>query len=283
MSEAVDSVSESEQGPSTGKDVTRRVSAQDLINFGARQQAEAGNRPSHPLPGLRSDELTRPSPTLNVANIQAIEGWDEDTKGYVADAQTAFDTMHKAVEKIIEAREASKRNPTWNEAAQIINTAVLADKVTTQTTALVQSTYKALEKRIAHVEGELKQPLDASVATPFASEVRKHAKELPAGKRNEFVMDLIAAGDAKSLGALLAAPGFLSGLSEEQVRIFTEQHNRKAQPLLAKRLAVMQKAYEKLGDAGSLFIVQAEKAQGVNSTVVARLRAAQSKAEAAFR
>lgn len=283
MSEAVESVSESDQGPSTGRDVTRKVSPQDLINFGAQQQAAAGARPSVPQRFLRSDELTRPSPTLNVGNIEAIEGFDDDTKGYVADAQTAFDTMHKAVEKIIEAREASKRNPTWNEAAQIINTAVLADKVTTQTTALVQNAYKALEKRIAHVEGELKQPLDASVASPFATEVRNHAKGLTAAKRNEFVMDLIAAGDAKSLGALLAAPGFLSGLSEEQVRVFTEQHNRKAQPLLAKRLAVMQKAYEKLADAGSLFIVQAEKAQGVNATVVARLRAAQSKAEAAFR
>jgi hypothetical protein len=256
----------------------------DVYNLGAREQAAAGKRPTGPkLHGLRTDELTRPSPSLQVGNIEAIEGWDEDTKGYVADAQTAFDTMHKAVEKIIAAREASKTHPAWNESAQIINTAVLAEKVTTDTTKIVQSAYNALQKRIASVEGQLKEPLDASVAGPYAKEVREHVKELPTAKRSEFVMDLIAAGDTKSVGAVLAAPGFLSGLSDEQVRLFTEQYNRRQQPLLAKRLSVMQKAFDKLGDAGSLFIVQAERAQGVNSTVVARLRAAQSKSEAAFK
>ena len=81
----------------------------------------------------------------------------------------------------------------------------------------------------------------------------------------------------------MTAPAFLSGLTDAQITAFTEMHNRKAQPLLAKRLALMKAAHQKLSDVGSLFLVQTEKAQGVQPHVVAKLRDAKNKSEAAFR
>ncbi len=270
-----------EQG--TERTVTRNVSVQQLIQTAQREVSQAGTRPTFHAPGLRHDELTRPSLSLAPGNIEGLDGYDDESKGYVADAVTAMDTMHQAIARIIEAREASKRNPSWTEGAQVINTAVLADKLLTTTAKMVDSTLTALQTRIAHVEGELRKPMDGTLVTPVAVEVRQYARELPPAKRGELIASLIEKGDAKTLGALLTAPAFLSGLSDAEVQAYTERHNRKAQPLLTKRLALMKAAQEKLANAGSLFVVQSERAQGVAFNVVAQLRAAQSKAEAAFR
>lgn len=283
MSDSIEIESVTETGPSTAKNVTQQISAAALIAAGRQDALSIGPRPVSRNPSLRRDELSHPSLTLQPGNIEALEGYDEDSKGYVEDALTAFNAMHSAIEQIITAREASKQNPTWNEAAQVIQTAALADRVTAATAKTIDNTLAALTKRIAHVEGELRKPMDGTLVTPVAVEVRQYARELTATKRNELVMSLIDKGDSKTLGALLTAPGFLSNLSDEQIRVYTEMHNRKAQPLLAKRLAVMKAAHEKLSNAGSLFIVQAEKAQGVNAATVAKLKAAQLKAEAAFR
>ena len=57
-------------------------------------------------------------------------------------------------------------------------------------------------------------------------------------KRSELMSSLIEKGDSKTLGALLGAgvPAFLSGLTDEQVRVYTELHNRKRAPHLAGKL-----------------------------------------------
>lgn len=281
MSDEHESVTES--GPSTAKDVTQSLSAAALIQLGRQDAQAVGPRPVSRNPSLRRDELSRPSVTLAPGNIEGLEGYDEETKGYVEDALSAFSAMHGAIEQIITAREASKSNPTWNESAQVIQTAALADRVTAATAKAVDNALSALTKRIAHVEGELRKPMDGTLVTPVAVEVRQYARELSAAKRNELVQGLIEKGDSKTLGALLTAPGFLSNLTDEQIKVYTEQHNRKSNPLLAKRLAVMKATHEKLSNAGSLFIVQAERAQGVNAATVAKLKAAQLKAESAFR
>lgn len=282
MSTAIDSVTET--GPSTGKDVTRPITnVMALMDHAAAEALKVGPRPAARNPSLRRDELGRPSVTLQPGNVEAIEGYDDETKGYVEDALTTFNTMHQTVEKIIEMREASKSDPTMNEAAQVIAVADAADRLTAATTKAIDNTLAALQKRIAHVEGELRKPMDGTLVTPVAVEVRQYARELSAPKRNELVMGLIEKGDAKTLGALLTAPAFLSGLSDAQITAYTEMHNRKANPLLTKRLAVMKAAHQKLSDAGSLFIVQSERAQGVQPSVVAKLKAAKAKAAAAFR
>lgn len=281
MSDTPDSLPE--EGASTAKSVTKPINAHDLIRHAQREVTDAGSRQQYRAPGLRHDELSRPSVSLAPGNIEGLDGYDDESKGYVADAVTALDTMHQAIARIIEAREASKRNPSWTEGAQVINTAVLADKLTTQAAKMVDSTLTALQTRIAHVEGELRKPMDGTLVTPVAVEVRQYARELPPAKRGELIAGLIEKGDAKTLGALLTAPAFLSGLSDAEVKAYTEMHNRRVNPLLTKRLALMKTAHEKLANAGSLFLVQSERAQGVASNVVAQLRAAQSKAEAAFR
>lgn len=246
--------------------------------------ADPGPRPAGRPAGIRTDELSRPSPSLDPGNVTAIEGYEEH-KDSLGEAVTAMSELQHAVQRIIDAREASKRNPVWNESAQVVNTASLADKVTASVTPKVDAAMRLLNARIADTQTKLAQPLDAGVASPVSTEVREYARSLPAAKRNELLASLIDKGDTKTLGALLGAgvPAFLSGLNDEQVRVYTEMHNRKKAPQLAARLALLKTAQERLANASSLYFVQAERAQGVKPSVVARLKMAQSKAEAAFR
>jgi hypothetical protein len=288
MSDATDtpeSLSEDDT-PSTAVNTSRTVTDSELITLAQQAQAQvqsAGARPTFGAPGLRiRDQLTHPSLSLQAANIQAIEGYDDDTKGFVLEALTAMDTLHQGVEQIISAREASKRNPSWTEGAQVLHVADLADKVQTRAARLVDSTLASLQRKIDGFEQELRKPIEAGASTALAAEVRAHAKSLPLPARNKLVMDLISKNDQRSLGALLGAPPFLSGLDDAAVAVYTEQFNRTRQPALARRVAVMKTAHEMLSNAGSLFIVQVEAAQGVNGHVVAKLKAAKTNAEKAF-
>jgi len=245
---------------------------------------DPGPRPAGRAPGIRTDELTRPSPSLDPGNITAIDGFEE-YKDSVGEAVTAMSELQHAVQRIIDAREASKRNPVWNESAQVVHTASLADKVSATVTPKVDAALRLLGARITDTQAKLAQPLDAGAAGAVSTEVREYARNLTTAKRNDLIAGLIEKGDTKTLGALLGSgvPAFLSGLSDEQVRVYTELHNRKRAPQLAAKLALLQTAHERLANAGSLFIVQAERAQGVKPNVVAKLKAAQLRAEAAFR
>ncbi|MCA9642329.1 MAG: hypothetical protein KC492_16620 [Myxococcales bacterium] len=245
---------------------------------------DPGPRPVRRPAGIRTDELTHPSPSLDPGNITTIEGYEEH-KEWLGEAVTAMSELQQAVQRIIDAREASKRNPTWNESAQVVHTSIFADRMSTAATPKVDAALRLLGARITDTQAKLAQPLDAAVAGAVSTEVREYVRNLPTGKRSELMSSLIEKGDSKTLGALLGAgvPAFLSGLTDEQVRVYTELHNRKRAPHLAGKLAALLIAQERLSNAGSLFILQTERAQGVKPNVVAKLRAAQSAAEAKFR
>lgn len=274
-----------ESGPSTAVNVSKPItSVLALMDFAAQDAMKVGPRPAGRSPSLRSDELGRPSLSLQPGNIEGLDGF-EVHKDSLGEAVTAMSEISAAVQKVIDAREASKRNPTWNEAAQVIHTNILADKLTTATATKVDAALRLLNARITDTESKLTQPLDASVASPVSAEVREYVRSLTAAKRNELIGDLIEKGDTKTLGALLGSgvPPFLSGLNETQVQLYTELHNRKRAPHLAQKLTVLKAASERLANAGSLMLTQMERAQGVNASVVNKLKMAQSKSEAAFR
>ena len=94
----------------------------------------------------------------------------------------------------------------------------------------------------------------------------------------QFVSELIATGDEQGVSAVLGAPPYLSGITAEMRAALTTQWNTKRNPALTARLAMLQAASERLDRAGAAFIVNVEKAMGVNYGVVQRLRAAQTAA-----
>lgn len=242
-------------------------------------------RPPAPVETLRAAEPLRlPSPSLDPGVLAALPEYDDGTKGYVGQAETAMSAMHAAITNVVGMREASQRNPTWNEAAAIIHVSVEATKVQEAATRRADAALSALDKGITSLLAELRAPVQASAHTALSGEIASYVRGLPTGERLSFLVNAIREGDTTTLHAVLSRPAYLSGIDKATAAMLTEQLNRHAQPDKARRLALMQGAKQKLEGAGGIFLNQMEAALGVKGgwATAQRLRAAQADAMKAF-
>lgn len=246
-------------------------------------QRGAGPRPAPAPQSLRDPEaLTTPSIAFDGRTLSTIEGYNSDTRMYVAQAETALDSLREGLQQIINAREASKKNPTWNEAAQVLAVADLAAKVQAKTTPLIDTTLANMGKSIAGMEEMLRAPITVGASTPIASDVCLFARGLDASERMKLLTRAIEKSDLVTLGAVLGRPAYLSGLTDEMQATLTVEYNRKKAPETARRIAVMKEAHERLSTAGSLFVAHVEKAMGVQWGTAQKLKTAKADAERAF-
>lgn len=246
-------------------------------------QRGPGPRPALAPQSLRDPEaLKAPSISFDGKALSNIEGYDASTKGYVASAETALDSLRDGLQQIINAREASKRNPAWVEVVQVINVADFAAKVQAKTLPLIDATLANMSNSIAGMEEMLKAPITVGASTPIASDVCVYMRGLDTGERMKLLTGAIAKGDLVTLGAVLGRPAYLSGLTDEMQATLTVEYNRKKSPETARRVAVMKEAHARLTAAGSLFVVHVEKAMGVHWGTAQKLKAAKADAERAF-
>lgn len=222
------------------------------------------------------------TPSLHPDNIKHLQGYDEETASYVHIAAQALSEAYEGINDIHKAREASKRNPVWNEAAQLIQTDDFATKKLLKITKSIDSANVNLSKSIAHIEKELTTPLTAGANDPVANEIRSHVKNMNNSKRRKFIEEAQQKKDLQTLQALLGAPSYLSGLTDIEVQHYTRQLHEIQNPALAKRLKVMKNAATLLGERGGLVFREVEKAVGKPSHVIQKLRKAKNEAEQAF-
>lgn len=225
---------------------------------------------------LRREMLTHPPLAYQSANISKLDGYEEHA-ALLAGSVAAFDAMHAAVVSIIDARDKSTRDPTLgSEAAQVLKVATYADKLMEAASRKMDGAYQSLEAQIKATEEELGRAVAGGIHTTLATEIRAHAKseKSPA----QFVGNLIAQGDAQSVSAILGAPAFLSGLTEDMRAALIKQWNAKRNPALTKRLELLKAVSDRLERAGSSLFVTVERAMGVKYETVKRLRDAQSAA-----
>ncbi|MFC3162443.1 hypothetical protein [Ciceribacter thiooxidans] len=231
---------------------------------------------------MSTEISTQITPALHPDNVMEIEGYDTDTAPFLAPTMTAFSEAYEGLRQVHTAREKAKTNPTWNEAMQVIHTQDLADKVMTRITRTFDTTRANLEKSIAHLEGELSQPVESKAAGSIAAEVRAHIKGMPTGERMKVIQQAINEGDHIVATAVFGAPAMLSGLGADMqkvlIRVYHERHN----PEVAKRLKAMQGAKSMIEDRGGLVFKAMEKAVGAQPHKVKALREAKNAAEQAF-
>ena len=265
-----------EEGASTAKDVTRKVSALELVQLGAQQVTHAGPRPHSYEHKLRHEELSRPPLMYQSANVTKLEQFEAHGNA-VAPAVTALDAMHAALTSIIDARLKSAQDPTLmhSETSQVLAVAQYADKVMDSAARKVDAAHQHIQAQIKATEAELSKSIPAS-ATPLSAEVRAHAK----AQKNPvtFVTALIADGDEQSISAILGAPAYLSGLTNDMKAALTRAWHSKRNPALTDKLALLQATDERLGRASGSFITNVEKAQGVNYKLIKQLRDAKAAA-----
>lgn len=225
---------------------------------------------------------TRVTPALHPENIKSIDGWDEETAPVLGPTETAFSAAYEGIKSVHAARDASKRNPTWNEAQQVIHTQDFADKVFARVAKTFDTTRASLVKGIEHLEGELSQPVVSGAGTFEASDIRRHMKELPSGERMSFIHKAIEEGDSVTTSAVLGARHYLSGIDAKTQAVLTRMWHEKANPSLAKRLKVMQGARALIEQRAGLVFKELEKAVGAPPHKVKALRDAKTKSEQAF-
>lgn len=224
----------------------------------------------------------RVSPSLHPDNVKSIEGYDDDTAPVLAPTMTAFDEAYQACAKCFDARAAAAKNPTLNEAAQVIMTQDLADKLFAKVAKGFDSTRANLERGVAHIEQELSAPVQSKAAQGVAAEIRSFVKGLPTAKLHAFIQEAMDNGDDVTVTAVLGAPPYLSGLTPDFQKTYLRFYHERNSPEKAKRLKAMKGAKAMIEERAGLVFGQLEKAVGMRPDKVKRLRDAKTASEQAF-
>lgn len=213
------------------------------------------------------------SPSLHSSCVRALDGYDDSTKPYVTQVETLFDEVRQCCEHVHAAREKANRNQAWTDGNKILMTANLADSYVKKLQPRLESVYSNLEKAVAHIEKELSAPIEQQAgAGTVNGEIRSHAKSLNREERTALIAGAIQSGDFKTAGAILGAPPYLSGLSNEEHVHYTRMLHEKSNPDLTKRLSVLKGARDLLADRSKLILKELTKAVGAKPEQVAAIR-----------
>lgn len=159
-----------------------------------------------------------------------------------------------------------------------------AEKHQTAITKKFDSAVSNLTKGIESMEVMLNDPIKANAErSSIASEIRAHVKNMSVDQRLQFLSHAHQNGDIESLRAVLGAPGYLSGISEEERQVRTRMLHEKQSPETASRLKVMRAALDMLERRSGLVLTAVEKAIGGSWSKVQQLRKGQSVADKALK
>lgn len=226
---------------------------------------------------------TRVSLSLDPETYRSIEGYNDETRGFVDHVINAFNDAHVTVGKLWDAREAANATPGWTEELRILNVQRVAEKHRTRVLKRFDLAHRDLLANISHTEGELSRPLTERAGMgSLNGEVRAYVRALDRPKRTAFMAEALERDDGPTLEAVLGAQPFLSGLTQVDHEHFTRMYHEKKNPHLVRRLDVMHRFREKLDRIAPILREQFDKPVGVKPNVAGQIRAAHDRAEAAL-
>lgn len=227
---------------------------------------------------------TRVTAGLHPQSVASLEDYDEDTKGHLEQVVQAFTVAYEGAGKVFDARAAAATDPTLTEAAQLIRTQDMADKVFQRAAAAFDKVSANLQSGIALIEKELTTPVQSRAVHSIAVEIRNYVRGLKAegGSPMDFVRNAILSGDLDGASAALGAPPYLSGLTPEAQAVLLRMYHEKNNPVAAKRQRAMKAALDLVGQRSGLLFKDLEKAVGVPPHRVKALKDAKAKADKAF-
>lgn len=226
---------------------------------------------------------TNVTASLHPQNLLALDGINDDTRGYIAPAVEAFETAYMGIQKIHEARAAAEKNQAWTPENRQLMVAEFAEKHQGHITKKFDAAVASMTKTIDAMDAMLNDPVKADAErSSIASEIRAYVKNLTVEKRHEFLRDAHNSGDVETLRAVLGAKPFLSGITEDERQTRTRMLHEKLSPEVASRLKVMRAAREMLYARGGLVFSEVEKGIGAKWEKVHSLRKGQSHANKAL-
>ena len=172
-------------------------------------------------------------------------------------------------------------DPTRTPEAGLLDIRGKADKALESLAARATEATKATKEAIISIDAEITKRL-AIVDNAHGAEIRSHVRSLKKGERGTFVLAAIEAGDTTTMGALLSAPAYLSGLTDaEQTNLGETYRSRHCGDLMKRKalyeltLKINDTAFnELLASFGSLFAP--ERVSSIQQRAAAAARARES-------
>jgi hypothetical protein len=214
--------------------------------------------------------------------FELMEGLDDDTRELVEGPAHVFRIGTEGLEAIRAAREAASADPSFTKAAVTLRTADLADRKISEFVKAYDATHSNLQKQAAYFQGELLKPLAVASNTLLGQEMRTLFRSMPKSEQRAALNAAIDSGDVTFLSAILPAHKFVTGLDQVEADVFNRKFNEKNNPTLAKRLAVVEKCLNILGQHPRTMERVARKHIGATPAEVTALRNAAAKTAKAF-
>ncbi len=224
----------------------------------------------------------RVSPALHPDTLTALDGYGEDSAKFIGDAVSALNDAYVTIGRIHNATEVGRKDLTQTEEHRILIVGREAAKQQERLLRRFDVATTNIKKGVEHIERELSVPVESKASLNVAQEIRHHAKSLGKGAM-DFVRERINSDDDLSVSAVLGAPSYLSGITDDMRAVLTRMWHERQQPALVQRLTLMRSVLDKLDrDAGKVF-TEMEKAVGANPSKVRNIGAAHEAAQAALR
>ncbi|MGY6551812.1 MAG: hypothetical protein ACXIT4_07935 [Erythrobacter sp.] len=220
---------------------------------------------------------TRISPALHPVNVQKLDGYSEETAGILAMTESAFAHAYEQLAKVFDVGDTVRADPTLTEAAAVLKIADYADKAFVGIAQRFDAATANLKTIVASIESNLTAPVESRASNTLSAEIRAYCKSLPDGERMSFVVKAIKDNDTRSATAVLGAPAYLSGLTNDMQAVLTRQFHETHEPLKAKRLKAAKAGLDLIGERGGLVFSVIQKAVKADPQKVAKLRAAAAK------
>ncbi|AUW58301.1 hypothetical protein C1T17_09495 [Sphingobium sp. SCG-1] len=214
---------------------------------------------------MADDTDTRISPTLHPGIAGEIADYDDETRPLLGQTETAVDAAFKALQSIHNAKEGAALNPSLNPFEQLVAVDDHANKVMSKVYGSWSRAVDALNNNVTAMEKDLYAPVESKASRAMATEIRQHFAGLETdGKRMGALRKAIEAGDETTATAVLGAPSYLSGLSEELHAEYLRDWHNAQRPVEAKKIRAMRAAADMLNNRYQLLTKAVEKAVGVH-------------------
>lgn len=222
---------------------------------------------------------TRVSPALDPETYRAVEGYADDTRGYVDDVVAAFNDIYMTLGKVHDARVLAESNPAWTPENRILIVSKESAKQKDRVLTRLARAERDLNARIVHTESLLSEPLTQQAGLgSLNGEVRSFVRGLDRPKREAFMRHALDTNDDATLTAVLGAQSYLSGLTPDDHAHYIRQYHSKRSPDLVRRLDLMKRVMDMLERNGPIVHLQFDKAVGAKPNAVQAITAANERA-----
>lgn len=187
-----------------------------------------------------------PEPPAAAVSDQWFESEDYGLVGFKEEpiVQHARNLVGRARERVTRAHQSlTNRDPYFTEAQHLEDW----EKRTRVAVKNLDEEQAKLDQQFADELRGLDQEINERLAlkeTERACEIRNYVRSIPEDQRHPFISEVVNRGDSETVAALISAPGYLSGISEDQRGNLKERYMRTHAKDLVERREAIEKAHK---------------------------------------